>query len=328
MTDTISGNAENLEVVKAPEEDAQEHDEFKAANDEEEADAAVIDEVMAEEEKIFDDAAPVVETTETEIEKPKQEGKATPEEKTSEELQAEGEEGKPKEDEEKKPDEPAAEEEPKDVVEPSSEIPPKPEPSEGDSPELTLEDVRERWGEIRENAEVNLAETHYAFSDEEVAELSTNAEVAIPKMMAKVYMDSVQASITHIVTELPRLLQQTQEAQTQASSNENAFFEAWPQLMEHRDRVFNLASTYRQVNPNASLEQTISDVGAQAIIALRLPVDGLIDAGNDEHEESLPPHKPPGGGSPPAGVPQRKSTNPFEQMAEDMLNEGEELDLD
>tara|TARA_Y100000310_G_scaffold201702_1_gene201789 strand:+ start:6647 stop:7609 length:963 start_codon:yes stop_codon:yes gene_type:complete len=320
MTDNITEAPESVveNIDEEPEVDA-----FQASVDEEEAATALVEEELAEEEQILD-AEPQEEIKEEfkvdEDTEPEPEADVSSEELDSEQPEAEGEEKK---------DEPAAEPETEEETEPSSETPPETEPSKGDTPELTLDDVHEQWGQIRETAEADLAEKHYALSDEEVAELSTNAEVAIPKMMAKVYMDAVQASITHVVTELPRLLQNTQDLQSQAASNEKDFFDAWPQLKEHKERVFALAATYRQVNPDAPLEQTIRDVGAQAVIAMQIPVDGLVDQEKEDGNANLPPHRPPGGGgSPPASPPKIISSNPFEQMAEEMLGDGEELDLD
>jgi hypothetical protein len=163
-------------------------------------------------------------------------------------------------------------------------------------------------------------------------EFETDARVAIPKLMARVELDAVTASVSHMMQILPSIIETTLASRKGADADEGKFFEEWPLLNkpEYRDTIFNLASTYRSVNPRASKDDFNKNVGAQAIVSL-----GLLEhlAGNgggasvtEVSEVANPsPHKPVGAGRPAADLASRK-TNVFDALAQEA--EEEDMDLD
>lgn len=260
-----------------------------------------------------------------------EEGEEQKEEKEEEKKDQEGEPAKEEEEEppseegskEKPPTEEAPTEKPPEEAPPSSETPPE-ETTQAPEALPALEEMNKQWQVIRATAEETLAKEHYALSDEMVEELQNSADTAIPKLAAKIYMDAVQASITHVVTQLPDLVSRVIETQKVVAENEKAFYATWPDLVGHETDVKRLAVAYRQVYPNAKPEDVIRDVGAQAMVALRIPIENGRTQSEDLRETK--PHKPAGAGSPPASPPKPGTKNPFTRIAEELGEE--ELDFD
>ncbi|KKL16904.1 hypothetical protein LCGC14_2490900 [marine sediment metagenome] len=173
--------------------------------------------------------------------------------------------------------------------------------------------------EMRTQAEETLATQHYALSEEQAAELNEDMAIAVPKMMARVYMDSVTNTLAHVLQNLPGLVDNVLSQRKVVEKDEESFFTSWPKLREHRESITNIAQVYRQLHPTASPEQFIRDVGAQTMVAMKLTVDEV------PAETPEAPTRPfvPAASSPPAS-PGPPPTNPFEQMA----LEEEVLDMD
>lgn len=210
-----------------------------------------------------------------------------------------------------KPEE-AAPEEP--AVPPAGE-PPQPQPTE--------QELQEQYATWRTGAEDALAKGHYLLDEKTVEALEDpeNAAKVIPTIMARVYLDAVTASVGHVLAALPGLITQMNEVQRQSDKTEKAFFEAWPQLVKHRPDIIRLGTMYRQVFPNASETDFIREVGPQAIIALKIPMEA------PEAKPSTPvvkPFIPAIGAGAPAGAAQPEA-NPFEKLSNEMAEE--ELDL-
>jgi hypothetical protein len=69
----------------------------------------------------------------------------------------------------------------------------------------------------------------------------------------------------------------TRQAHARQKFN-HAFYAAWPQLgkREYVPNVQNALRTYRQLNPTASMEQTIQEVGAMVSVQLRVAPPGMM----------------------------------------------------
>ncbi len=189
---------------------------------------------------------------------------------------------------------------------------PTPVPDEPIQP--TPEEAAKQYADWRQKAETAL-ETHYAPSDELVELFETDPGKAIAKMSGRVYLDAVQATTGHIVKHMPNIIQAMMQAQELSNKNEGSFFDTWPQLKEHRDSVVRLGIAYRQTYPTATQEEFIRDVGAQTMVALKMP-------GTAPAVVAPTPAKPfkPAATTPVRGGPTAPA-NPFDQLAADFEEE-------
>jgi len=146
-----------------------------------------------------------------------------------------------------------------------------------------------------------------------MARLDTEPQAVIAEKMSQVYLDAVSAAISQVVQYLPRMVRQVNEQDAANSQSENAFFERWPDLKQHKDAVIKIGQVYRQMNPSAAADQFINEVGAAAMVSLRLdPSKGQAQQPAPAASQApfVPAAQTPQGGTPRA----QPSTNIFTQL--------------
>ncbi len=212
------------------------------------------------------------------------------------------------------------------TAEPPAPVEPQPV-QQPQAPQQTTEEAQAAYAKYRGEAEAVLAKEHYAISPEMAENLDENAAIVIPQLMSKVYMDAVSGAISHVLNQMPALVEGAIMARETRSSQETQFFTAWPQLdpAQHRATVVSLGQAYRQVHPSASVEQFTRDVGAQAIVALQLMPQAVAPPAQAPAQEPTPVPFRPAGSSPPASSPS-SPTNRFESLNAEF--DAEDLDLD
>lgn len=175
--------------------------------------------------------------------------------------------------------------------------------------------------ELRANAEKHLL-TAYALSPEDADKMVSAPEEVVPKLMAKLHMDVLQAAVGGIMAylhnQVPQVVTTTMQQSRDRARLQKQFFAAWPMLgkKDHADTVRNVLRTYVSQNPTASAEQTIREAGAAAMIALRLPLPGMPTAAPAVPTSS--PHTPLAVGGSSAAMPGLKK-GAFEQFAEELV---------
>jgi hypothetical protein len=208
---------------------------------------------------------------------------------------------------------------------------PAPEPAPVTVPVLTPEQQTEAYNTWRTGVEDALAKERYAVTEEEAEGLGLNTEsaVAYSKGQARVYMDAVTGAIGHITKAMPQLLEAALHTRDSTSKAEEAFYTAWPKLnsKEHGESINRLGAAYRQLNPTATTEVFIREVGAQSMVALRISPDAAPAAPVVETPAApSAPFKPAGPGAPSGGaLPQ---PNIFTALSADFDAEEEELNID
>lgn len=168
--------------------------------------------------------------------------------------------------------------------------------------------------QLRERYMGELAQ-YYTPKDEEARALMLEPEKVVPKMFARLHVDVLDSVIQGIGKELPGLVQMTVNRMIGEAKASKGFYERWPQLAktEYTPTVQRLMAAYKGQFPQSSLEQMITDVGAAAMVGLKLPLPGM------EQPAAIPttPHVTPinpGGGT---GVPGGRVVNEFERLAND-----------
>lgn len=152
---------------------------------------------------------------------------------------------------------------------PAAEVPVGEEPA-AQPPSRTAEEVQGDYRTWRGQTEGLLATHHYKLTQEELDQLDENPGEFIPKIMSKVYLDAVTATLSQVVQYMPQMVRQVNEQSTKAVKTEDKFYEAWPDLRNHHATVVRIGQVYRNLNPNASVEDFINEVGAQTMVALRM----------------------------------------------------------
>lgn len=189
-----------------------------------------------------------------------------------------------------------------------------------------------------------LQEQVYKLSSEEQEELRDNVEVAVPKLLSRMHVNVVQNMLATIAQQLPGVVGGLIQARTRSRDREDTFYQRWPQLdrAQHGETVKQLARSFMHANPTADFETAVRMVGAQALVALNLPVGTAgAPAGQAQQGGAQPRTATPGkvvrqvsqpyvpGGVQAAGVPSAAngggSQNPFEVMDQFLLNDEQGL---
>ena len=205
------------------------------------------------------------------------------------------------------PEEPAA---------PTDEAPAEPVPPR---PEVTPEQRKE----ARDKAVTDLAE-HYKISDDEADELVRSPETAYPKFAAKLFMDVFEAVTSSLNNSMPDMITQTTKAQQQQQKAEDTFYESNPQISrEHSDLVNKYAQMYVQMNPKATHDQIIKDVGVQVMFKLGIdPRQAQQQQQQRQQQEQQPaPYVPAGAGHVTAPAPTPQHDNPWANMADELMED-------
>jgi len=197
--------------------------------------------------------------------------------------------------------------------------PSQPQPAAPQTVEEERRVLRENYTRARTEMETALATTHYKLDDAVKAALDSGDTTAlsevIPKVAAKVHMDAMTSAVAHVMQYMPQMLGNLMVQREVETKAQNDFFTAWPQLKmdTHGQVIQRLGLAYRQANPAASAADFIRDVGAQATLALKLPINnGTVPVPAPRAAAFRPAGAGGGGGLTPAP---RAELNPFEALA-------------
>lgn len=279
------------EVQKPPEPPASEKDDDPPAFDYSEF-SDEFDRDDAEEE--FSGSGEVEEPPVTKEEEGKEE--PPPPQKPDDSTSEKEEEKKPESDEtqeeelkeEKKPeDKEEKEEEDETLYDPDSQKPPE-----------TQEEYQKRLAEARKAAEEELI-GKYNLSEDEADEFLSDPQKAVPKMMAKVYLDTYQQVLTDVRAMVPNIVQQVQNQVKQVDQAKEEFYGLFPDLKGLDDQVEHVANLYLQQaqaqGRKISKKELYRNVGVQVSVMNQKPIPPGILGQEDtavKQEETPAPANP------------------------------------
>jgi hypothetical protein len=163
----------------------------------------------------------------------------------------------------------------------------------------------------RDAVMAHLATTKFALSESELAELESDASAAVPKLLAKVFMESQISMQKFLAQAVPGMVKNYQTVTTANNAAETKFFEAHKALgldsknPQHKAAAARIASIYRQSNPSIPLDQLIQEVGPMVAAAVRAnaaPVSPQTPPGAPRGGTPFRPAVNGGGGAPPTPV--------------------------
>lgn len=209
--------------------------------------------------------------------------------------------------------------------EPKTPEPAKVEPpaTPGTSPPLDLSEPAALALAMQENSDAVLqefAEKYFKLSPEDVEAMESDLVAATPRLAAKIMFQSQQATLNMLARILPAMLTKHQSATKQNEANANRFYDRWKDVgitrEKHGAMVTRTAQLYRELNPQATLEQMIEDLGPIVVQQAKLAPPAPTS--------TTPMVKPapfvPAVGSPPMGantLPQPSEWEMLGQVVED-----------
>lgn len=182
---------------------------------------------------------------------------------------------------------------------------------------------------------LNQVSQMYQLNQEQAGQMVTDPNAVLPQLAATLHVNileqSLQANREMIQRMLPDYLGNflTQREDTTSATEE--FFSQWEELRPQKDRVMQLATVYRQTNPQATKEQFFRDVGMQSWMALGMDTGQLAAKLAPQQPAPAAPAAPaapqvptgllpanPGSSTP---LPSSQPGNPFADLAEEFSRE-------
>lgn len=170
-------------------------------------------------------------------------------------------------------------------VAPSPAAQPQP-PAEGEARPLSAAEpwrIAEGIEANREAITTHLAQTKFALSEEDIRDLDTDVNVAVPKLLARVFLESQVSMQKFLAQAVPGMIKQYNTVTSANQGAEEKFFKAHAALdrnnPQHRQTAVRIASLYRQANPGIPLDQLIQEVGPMVMASLRINAPPAAPAG-------------------------------------------------
>jgi len=175
--------------------------------------------------------------------------------------------------------------------------------------------------ESRKQAMAEL-ERRYALTEEDANAIISEPEKVLPRFFSRLYVDIFENVVNSLYSQMPQMVSSVNERTAAQTKDETDFYDAWPALKDPKygDFILRAGQMYRQLNPAASKEQFIQEVGAQAMFALRLPTESAPPA---QEPPAAPPYTPPRSGPTPPPIGTKPPVNTYVEMAEEFLKDGE-----
>jgi hypothetical protein len=183
---------------------------------------------------------------------------------------------------------------------------------EGDSRPLSAADpwrIAEGLEANRDAVIAHLAQAKFALSEADIKDLDTDVTVAVPKLLARVFLESQVSMQKFLAQAVPGMMKQYNTVTSANDGAEKRFFEAHKALdmnnPQHRATTVRIASIYRQANPTIPLDQLIQEVGPMVMAALRVNGAAAQPGAQPSAPRGGVPFRPAvgGGGGPPTSEP-------------------------
>lgn len=250
-------------------------------------------------EDLWEGLAEDLENPEAGTEEPEAQEPETPAEPETPETPEEGEEETPPEPEPEPEPEPA---------------PAEPEPAQPVEQVPTPEELSAQQEQI-----LGALEQRFQMTEEESLQLLQDPAKVMPKLQARLFIDTFQTVMETMQQMLPNAIESTLQVSQVRQEKVNNFFETWPKLdkAKHGADIARAAQVYATLNPDATEEELIRDVGLQVMAKHGIP---LVEepAPEPQPEETPPPRQP-------SAVHNRGSSggalNLYEAMSEELLSD-------
>lgn len=114
----------------------------------------------------------------------------------------------------------------------------------------------------------------FQLSQEEREAIEQDVIGTLPKLMARVYVESQQGVLNQLGRIIPTMVERHTASVRKNMENESKFFSRWKDLgldpVKHGDLARKYGAVYRQMHPQATLEQMIEDLGPMVMMAAKV----------------------------------------------------------
>lgn len=155
----------------------------------------------------------------------------------------------------------------------------------------------------------HVASTMFKLTQEEVEALEADVVGTVPKLLAKAFVKSQQATLGQLARMMPVMIQRQTEALRQNAQHEAKFFSRWPDIKadQHGEIVRRYASVFRQMHPQATADEMIEQLGPMVMMSAKIvpgsvPAPGVVAVPNPVAQPAVNGRPPPPSAFVPAGA--------------------------
>lgn len=139
---------------------------------------------------------------------------------------------------------------------------------------------------------------YYKLSDDLAMKASTEPELVLPLIAAKLHQTIARNLVQTIQNVLPQVVQGVQINQGKEVEAKNAFYGRWPNLVGREKEVIQVGTMFRQINPTATAQEAIERIGKTVCEAFGIDAGaGAAVASVTAPKPAAPVFTPSGGGS-------------------------------
>lgn len=186
----------------------------------------------------------------------------------------------------------------------------------------TPEQQRAQQDAARETWRTGLV-NNYALSEDEAALFVSDPGRALPQLAANLHMRVMDNMAEYMRQVLPDMMEQQTRQSTALAEGRTAFFDAWPELKGHEGLISQIGLSWRQLNPSATREQFIEQVGPMVWNAAKLSLSDLVNrntgGGQQQQQQQSKPqtsgYQPVPSGTGPGTMPVGQPANEFAAMS-------------
>ena len=200
--------------------------------------------------------------------------------------------------------------EPEAVVEPEPQVEAPAEPVQEPIP--SKEDQRALYAQ-----RFNTLQNSYQLSKADADLMQVEPEAVLPRVLAGVHMSVFNQVMEQVQQQMSLQVPTLIEQDRSRRADTDEFYNRWPKLKDHHAEVTNFAGVWRQMNPQATKDVAVKDIGKHVMIALGYPLEGGVEAPPVNVTPAFSPAPPTS--VVPAPAPRR--LNQFEVLAEEILEE-------
>lgn len=163
---------------------------------------------------------------------------------------------------------------------------------------------------------------YYKIPEDMIAKLPTEPENVLPYLAARVHQAVARDTIRILSEMVPQQITAVTNATRAEAESKKAFYDRWPGLAQHEDKVLKAGQLFRQLNPTATPQEAIERIGQTVHAALGIPLPAAPGGSPvaAAPQPAAPAFQPAGGGGGGRGAPPA-SDNTFENLAEEFLRE-------
>ena len=202
------------------------------------------------------------------------------------------------------------------VAKPEEPQPTEEPPAQPQTQQRTSEELAALRDQVREGLVKN-----YALSEEDSDLFQTDPGKVLPKLAADLHLQIYQDVVRAVMANVPNTVDNLITTRDNTLKYVDKFYGDFPELKPYEKEVLKFSAVWRQMNPQASPETAITEVGKHMKIALGLngPAAPQTGAPPAAAVQAPPPTPAPNSAAPTRSAVQPR--NVFEAFAEELLAE-------